>query len=99
MHYGVISLLGLDTEEDSLYGVSLNGKAVVKSSKDHAAKFVGIPVTIWEEVKAKGTTIPAFHIGRNEFAITDDSLTPSNTIGSSNWGGEESIMAEIFVKA
>ena len=88
MHYGVISLLGHDKVENVLYGVSLNGKAVIRSSTDHSAKFVGVPLNTWEEVKAKDTTTHAVHIGRNDFAISDKTIKPTQ-IRSTKWGGEE----------
>ncbi|XP_068712006.1 uncharacterized protein [Montipora foliosa] len=84
MYYGVISLLGHDKVENVLYGVSLNGKAVMRSSTDHSAKFVGVPLNTWEEVKAKDTTTRAVHIGRNDFTISDDT-TPTQIDGT-KWG-------------
>lgn len=88
MYYGVVSLLGHDAVENVLYGVSLNGRAVMKSTKDHAAKFVGIPLSTWLEVKAKDTTTHAVHIGKNDSAIADHTIVPKK-IKNTEWGGEE----------
>ena len=94
MYYGVVSLLGHDAVENVLYGVSLNGRAVMKSTKDHAAKFVGIPLSTWLEVKAKDTTTPAAHIGKNDSAIADHTIGPKR-IKNTNWGGEERAQVEL----
>lgn len=94
MYYGVVSLLGHDTVENVLYGVSLNGRAVMKSTTDHTAKFVGIPMSTWLEVKAKGTTTHAVHIGKSDSAIADHTINPSK-IRTTNWGGEEGAQVEL----
>jgi len=85
MYYGVVSLLAHDAVENVLYGVSLNGRAVMKSTKDHAAKFVGIPLSTWLEVKAKDTTTHAVHILKNDSAIADHTIDPKR-IKNTNWG-------------
>ena len=94
MYYGVVSLLAHDAVENVLYGVSLNGRAVMKSTKDHAAKFVGIPLSTWLEVKAKDTTTHAVHILKNDSAIADHTIDPKR-IKNTNWGGEERAQVEL----
>lgn len=87
MYYGVVSLLAHDAVENVLYGVSLNGRAVMKSTKDHAAKFVGIPLSTWLEVKAKNITTLAVHIGKKDSAIADHTIDPNlNIIKNTSWG-------------
>ena len=88
MDHGVISILGHDTVKHILYGVSMNGRAVLKSTTDHAAKFIAVPLSDWEAVQAKDTTNLAVMIG-NDFAINTTNNTPM-PITSSNgteWGG------------
>ena len=94
MYYGVVSLLGHDAAENVLYGVSLNGRAVMKSTKDHAAKFVGIPLSTWLEVKAKDNTTHAVHIRKNDSAIADHTINPTR-IKNTKWGGEERAQVQL----
>ena len=91
MHHGVISLLGHDTVEDVLYGVSTNGKAVLKSTTDHAAKFITVSISEWDTAKAKGSTNRAVMIG-GDLVLNTTKITPlpEHTITSTSgtkWGG------------
>ena len=88
MDHGVISILGHDTVKHILYGVSMNGRAVVKSTTDHAAKFIAVPLSDWEAVQAKDTTNLAVMIG-NDFAIntTNNTPMPITSSNGSEWGG------------
>ena len=85
MHHGVISILGHDTVENALYGVSLSGRAVLKSTTDHSAKFTAVPKSTWDGIKAKGTTTKAEMV-RKDLAITNSTVVPTR-IESTNWGG------------
>ena len=86
MHHGVISLLGHDTVENTLYGVSLSGRAVLKSTTDHSEKFTAVPKSAWDGIKTKGTTIVAVMVGK-DLAITNSTVAPTR-INSTNWGGK-----------
>ena len=98
MDHDLISLLGLDTVENILFGVSLNGKALVKSTTDHSAKFKAVLFRDWDTAKVKGTTEHAVMIG-NDLAITNTTITPlaEHIVTSSSgtkWGGK-GVMAKL----
>ena len=85
IHHGVLSLLGHDTVENVLYGVALNGRAVLKSTTDHTGKFTAVPQSVWDTVKVKDTTNQAVMI-ENDMAVTNTPVTPTQVSGS-KWGG------------
>ena len=87
MHHGVISLLGHDRVENALYGVSLSGRAVLKSTTDHSAKFTAVPKSVWDTVRTKGTTNLAVTIARSDLAVTNSTVTPTR-VNSTKWGGK-----------
>ena len=74
MHHNVIALLGYDVADSMWYGVSKDGRAVVKSSS-HSSKFIGAALSDWDAAKVKPTTILADMI-ENDLAITSATLTP-----------------------
>lgn len=91
MHHGIIFILGHDTLENILYAVSANGKAVLKSTTDHSAKFIAVPLDDWDIVRVKGTTNLAVMIG-DGLIINDTNvaLPPEHTVISTSgtkWGG------------
>lgn len=92
--HGVISLLGHDTKEDRLYGVSADGKTVLRSTTDHSAKFFGVSMSEWNTAKAKSTTNHAVMIG-NDLAITNTTLTPqAEHVITSNSGTKWGVSAK-----
>ena len=91
MHHSVIALLGYDVTNSMWYGVSKDGRAVVKSSS-HSSKFIGAPLSDWDAAKVKPTTILAEMI-ENDLAITSATLTPraehvQNSKIGTKWGGQ-----------
>ena len=91
MHRNIISILGHDTVENILYGVTANGRTILKSTKGHSSEFITVPVSDWDTVKGKGTTNLAVMIG-SELIINDTNRTPppvhivTSTSGT-KWGG------------
>ena len=91
MHHSVIALLGYDVADSMWYGVSKDGRAVVKSSSE-SSKFTGAALSDWDAAKVKSTTILAEMI-ENDLAITNATLTPqaehvqTSNIGT-KWGGQ-----------
>ena len=94
MHHNVIALLGYDVADSMWYGVSKDGRAVVKSSS-HSSKFIGAALSDWDAAKVKSTTILAKMI-ENDLAITSATLTPraehvqTSNIGT-KWGGQSAM--------
>ena len=94
MHHSVIALLGYDVADSMWYGVSKDGRAVVKSSS-HSSKFIGAALSDWDAAKVKSTTILAKMI-ENDLAITSATLTPraehvqTSNIGT-KWGGQSAM--------
>ena len=91
MHHSVIALLGYDVANSMWYGVSKDGRTVVKSSS-HSSKFIGAALSDWDAAKVKPTTILAEMI-ENDLAITSATLTPraehvQNSKIGTKWGGQ-----------
>ena len=91
MHHSVIALLGYDVANSMWYGVSKDGRAVVKSSS-HSSKFIGAALSDWGAAKVKPTTVLAEMI-ENDLAITSATLTPraehvQNSKIGTKWGGQ-----------
>ena len=101
MHHNVIALLGYDVADSMWYGVSKDGRAVVKSSS-HSSKFIGAALSDWDAAKVKPTTILADMI-ENDLAITSATLTPraehvqTSNIGT-KWGGQIALFYFIIEK-
>ena len=98
MHHGAIALLGYDVANSMWYGVSKDGRAVVKSSS-HSSKFIGAALSDWDAAKVKSTTILAEMI-ENDLAITSATLTPraehvQNSKIGTKWGGQ--IALELYL--
>ena len=99
MHHNVIALLGYDVADSMWYGVSKDGRTVVKSSS-HSSKFIGAALSDWDAAKVKPTTILADMI-ENDLAITSATLTPraehvqSSNIGT-KWGGQSALFYSIM---
>ena len=84
-------ILGHDTATKTLYGVSGNGKTVLKSSEDHTARFKAVPQYDWFKVKDKATTTHAMWLD-SSMAITNTSSTPQTehivtSTSGAKWGG------------
>ena len=84
-------ILGHDTTTKTLFGVSGNGKAIMKSTEDHAARFKAAPQNEWFKVKDKATTTHAMWLD-SSMAITNTSSAPQteHTVTSTSgtkWGG------------
>ena len=84
-------ILGHDTATKTMYGVSGNGKTILKSSEDHTARFKAVPQDDWSKVKNKVTTTHAMWLD-SSMAITNTSSTPQteHTVTSTSgakWGG------------
>ena len=91
MHRNIISILGHDTVENILYGVTANGRTILKSTKGHSSEFITVPVSDFDTVKVKDTTNLAVMIG-SELIINDTNRTPPpvHTVTSTSgtkWGG------------
>ena len=91
MHRNIISILGHDTVENILYGVTANGRTILKSTKGHSSEFITVPVSDFDTVKVKDTTNVAVMIG-SELIINDTNRTPPpvHTVTSASgtkWGG------------
>ena len=89
----LLTLVGHDKDEKILFGVSKNGKAVLKSTTDHLARFIAVPEDEWVKAKAKANTIQTVML-ENSLAITDANMDPKSqhTITADNsgteWGGK-----------
>lgn len=84
-------ILGHDTATKTMFGVSGNGKTILKSSEDHKARFKAVPQDEWFKVKDKATTTHAMWLD-SSMAVTNTSSTPptehivTSTSGA-EWGG------------
>lgn len=96
----LLTLVGHDKDEKILFGVSKNGKAVLKSTTDHLARFIAVPEDEWVKAKAKANTIQTVML-ENSLAITDANMDPKSqhTITADNSGTEWGASAQgIHVK-
>lgn len=85
-------ILGHDTVAKTLFGVSGNGKAILKSTEDHTARFKAVSQHEWFNVKDKDTTTHAMWL-ESSMAVTNTSSTPQteHTVTSTSgtkWGGK-----------
>ena len=58
-----------------MYGVTANGRTILKSTKGHSSEFITVPVSDFDTVKVKDTTNVAVMIG-SELIINDTNRTP-----------------------
>jgi len=84
-------ILGHDTATKTIFGVSGNGKTILKSSEDHTARFKAVPQDDWFNVKDKTTTKHAMWLD-SSMAITNTSSTPQSehivtSTSGDKWGG------------
>lgn len=84
-------ILGHDTTTKTLFGVSGNGKAIMKSTEDHTAKFKAVPQDEWFKVKDKATTTHTMWLD-SSMAITNNSNAPQTehtviSTSGTKWGG------------
>ena len=84
-------ILGHDIATKTIFGVSGNGKTILKSTEDHTAKFKAVPQDDWFKVKDKATTQHAMWLD-SSMAVTNTSSIPltehivTSTSGA-KWGG------------
>lgn len=84
-------ILGHDTSTKTIYGVSGNGKTILKSSEDHTVRFKAVPQYEWFKVKDKATTTHAVWLD-SSMAITNTSSIPQTehivtSTSGAKWGG------------
>ena len=84
-------ILGHDTAKNTLFGVSGNGKTILKSTEDHTARFKAVPQDEWFKVKDMASTTHAMWLD-SHMAVTNTSSTPQteHTVTSNSgtkWAG------------
>lgn len=96
----LLTLVGHDKDENILFGVSKNGKAILKSTTDHLARFVAVPEDEWVKAKTKSNTVLTKML-ENSLAIADANMNPQSphTVTADNSGTEWGASAQgIHVK-
>ena len=92
----LLTLVGHDKDENILFGVSKNGKAILKSTTDHLARFVAVPEDEWVKAKTKSNTVLTKML-ENSLAIADANMNPQSphTVTADNsgteWGGKSKL--------
>ena len=92
MDSGVLVILGIDKTTKRIFGLSRNGKAMMKSTEDHAESFNAVPQAEWLKAKENPGTIHAKWL-ESDLAITNTTITPQagHTVTSTGgivWGGK-----------
>lgn len=88
----LLVILGHDKTENAIFGVSKNGKAILKSTEDHSARFNAVAQNEWLGAKEKSTTTHTKWL-ESDLAITNTTITPQagHTVTSTSgtmWGGK-----------
>ena len=88
----LLSILGHDSTKNTVFGVSLNGKAVLKSTEKHSERFNAVAQDDWLDAAGKSTTTHAVMLG-SSLAITNTTIAPQakHTVTATNgtiWGGK-----------
>ncbi|XP_078379524.1 uncharacterized protein LOC144662558 [Oculina patagonica] len=86
----LLVILGHETTENTIFGVSRNGKSILKSTEDHSARFVVAPQNEWLDAKEKATTTLTKWL-ESDLAIANTTMTPQSwhTVTSTSgitWG-------------
>ena len=89
LHPSVGNLLGLDIRSNTLYAVSSNGRAVIRSH-NYGETWYAVAMSVWTTAQAQDSFVAAFTLNDEEDIVVmepEDHMIFTSGIWNDTWGG------------